>query len=157
MPDIYSAEWYEAVREAINAEVATMKGVPEGSFVVKIEIVGDGASPYVAEGTERHFLVSIEEGHCNWYREVDGDEDGVRLDYRFRGPATVFDEVAAGLGDPIDAALQGKVKVRGDMRFLMRQAALVNTLLHAYSSGVETSWPHGTPPYAAIAPRAVNA
>jgi putative sterol carrier protein len=155
MPDIYTSDWYEAVREAINARVGTLKSVPDGAFVVKIEIVGDGASPYVAAGDERHFLINIEKGACAWYREVDGDEEGIRLDYRFRGSATVFDEVAAGLSDPIDAALHGTVKVRGDMRFLMRQAELVKVLLEAYASGVETVWPQGQPPY--IAASAINA
>jgi hypothetical protein len=47
------------------------------------------------------------------------------------------------------------VKVRGDMRFLMRQAELVKVLLEAYASGVETVWPQGQPPY--IAASAINA
>jgi hypothetical protein len=53
--------------------------------MVKIKIVGDGV-PYVAEGEEWHFLVSIENGHCAWYREVEGDDPAVQLSYRFRGP-----------------------------------------------------------------------
>ncbi|MCJ7438022.1 MAG: hypothetical protein MUP97_09705 [Acidimicrobiia bacterium] len=147
MADIYCEAWYGEVRDAINARVATMRDLPEGSWMVKIEIVSDGLSPYVAEGKERHFLVSIENGQCAWYREVEGDDPAVQLNYRFRGPATVFDEIAAGLTDPIDVALRGLVKVRGDMRFLMRQAEHVKILLEAYASGVETSWPLGRPPY----------
>lgn len=146
MPDIYTPEWYEAVQTAINDKVTTLKGVPDGGFNVAVEIVGDGTSPYVAEGSERHFLIRIERGQCSWYREIDGEPD-VALDYRFRGPATVFDEIAASLVDPIDAALHGTVKVRGDMRFLMRQAELVKVLLEAYTAGVETTWPAGQPPY----------
>jgi putative sterol carrier protein len=148
MADIYSPEWYDEVRDAMNARVATMKSLPTGALQIKVEISGDGVSPYVAEGSERHFLVSIEEGHCAWYREVEGDDPAVKLDYRFSGPATAFDEIAAGLQDPIGAALQGTVKVRGDMRFLMRQAEHVKVLLEAYANGVQTSWPLGRPPYA---------
>lgn len=151
MPDIYTSDWYEAVREAINTRIVNVKDVPESAFTCRIEIVGDATSPYTGPGDERHFLVQIENGQCAWYREVATDDDGVELDYRFRGPATVFDEVAAGLADPIDAALQGSIKVRGDMRFLMRQAELVNVLLEAYATDVETLWPRGVPPYVADA------
>jgi len=149
MPVIYTADWYSAVVEAINAHVAGLRGVPEGAWTCRIEIAGDGVSPYVAAGEERHFLVRIDGGRCIWYREVLGEEEeGTVLDYRFRGPAAVFDEIAAGAIDPVVAALHGTVKVRGDMRFLMRQAELVKTLLEAYATGVETTWPLGAPPYA---------
>lgn len=148
MADIYTTEWYEEVRDAMNARVVTMKDLPKGVLQIKVEIYGDGVSPYVAEGSERHFLVKLEDGRCAWYREVEGDDPSVKLDYRFRGAATPFDEIAAGLQDPITAALQGVVKVRGDMRFLMRQAEQVKVLLEAYTSGVRTSWPLGRPPYA---------
>jgi len=157
MADIYTAEWYEEVRDAMNARVATMKDLPKGILQIKVEIYGDGVSPYVAEGSERHFLVRIEDGRCAWYREVEGDDPDVRLDYRFRGPATPFDEIAAGLEDPITAALHGTVKVRGDMRFLMRQAEQVKVLLEAYATGVQTSWPLGQPPYATTGEEALRA
>jgi len=157
MADIYSPAWYEEVRDAMNERVATMKDLPAGGLNIKIEIHGDGVSPYIADGSERHFLVRIEDGHCAWYREVGGDDAAVKLDYRFRGPAAVFDEIAAGLQDPIDAALHGTVKVRGDMRFLMRQAAHVNVLLDAYANGVHTTWPYGSPPYQAAGGEAPDA
>lgn len=147
MADIYTEAWYLEVRDAMNTRVETMKELPPGDIRVKVEIFGDGVSPYIPAGAERHFLVQIESGRCAWYREVDGDDPSVGLDYRFRGPARVFDEIAAGLEDPVNAALRGTVKVRGDMRFLMRQAPQVKVLLEAYSSGVETTWPLGRPPY----------
>jgi hypothetical protein len=148
MADIYTAQWYDEVRDAINGRVASMRNLPSGAWTVKIEIHGDGVSPYVPAGEERHFLVRIDDGHCSWYREVDGDDPSVALSYRFRGPAAAFDEIAAGLLDPIDAALRGVVKVRGDMRFLMRQAEHVTVLLEAYARDVRTTWPLGEPPYA---------
>ncbi len=147
MADIYTPDWYAAVRTAINDAVTDLTDLPEGDWMVKVEIVGDGSSPYVAEGDERHFLIRIDEGRCDWYREVDGDEEGVRLNYRFRGPASTFDEIAASLVDPIDAALSGEIKVKGDMRLLMRHARHVAVLLEAYAQGVDTAWPEGRPPY----------
>ena len=147
MPDVYTPEWYDAVREAINTRVAELSDVPRDAFNIAVEIVGDGRSPYVDETKDRRFLVRLEEGNCAWYREVDEDDPEVELDFRCTGPATIFDEIAAGTLDPIDAALQGTIKVRGDMRFLMRQAELVQVLLEAYARGVDTRWPLGAPPY----------
>ena len=147
MPDVYTPGWYDAVQVAINERVATLPDVPSDSFNIAVEIVGDGKSPYVDDGKIRRFLIRLEAGKCAWYREVDADDPSVKLDYRFTGPATTFDEVAAGIADPIDAALSGAIKVRGDMRFLMRQAEMVQVLLEAYSKGVDTTWPAGAPPY----------
>jgi len=147
MPDVYTADWYEAVKEAINEAVARIPDSPTDSFTIQAEIVDDGHSPYVADGSTLRFLIRLENGLCAWYREIDEDDPSVRLDYRFTGPATVFDEIAAAICDPIDAALAGTIKVRGDMRFLMRQAELVQVLLAAYSNGVDTTWPKGRPPY----------
>lgn len=152
MADIYTAEWYDAVRETINAKVADLDDRPEGGFTVAVDIQGDGVSPYFPGAGARHFLIRIDDGHCEWYREMDSTEAGTydhddELDYRFIGPGTAFDEIAAGVSDPIDAALGGSVKVRGDMRFLMRQADIVKVLLEAYTGGVTTDWPQGRPPY----------
>ncbi len=154
MPDIYSTEWYDAVRAAINAGVTRLRTIPEGRFVVAVEIAADGRSPYVDGEGERRFLMEIEDGSCLWYRELDPGEDekahvAGRVDYRFRGPATVFDEIAAGLADPIDAALRGAITVRGDMRLLLRHAEHVKSLLEAYTNAVSTTWPLGRPPYEA--------
>lgn len=147
MPDVYTAPWYESVKEAINEAVAKVPGAPTESFTIQAEVVGDGRSPYVDEGSTLRFLIRLENGQCAWYREIEQDDPSVKLDYRFTGPATLFDEIAAGALDPIDAALSGDVKVRGDMRFLIRQAELVQVLLEAYSKGVDTTWPKGSPPY----------
>jgi hypothetical protein len=146
MADIYTDEWFGMVRDAINAKVVTLRDLPTETLLIAVDIAGDGVSPYVAEGAERHFLVEIDGGRCAWYREGEAGEAD-ELSYRFLGPAVVFDEIAAGLLDPIDAALKGAVRVRGDMRFLMRQADHVKALLEAYAT-VATDWPLGSPPYA---------
>ena len=152
MPDIYTPSWYEEVKEAMNESASRLTGVPDGSFVVAIEIGGDGMSPYVDISGLRRFLIKIDQGKCQWYREIASKEEETELsnggvNFRFTGPATTFDEIAAGLLDPIDAALKGLVKVRGDMRFLMRHSEHVKALLDAYSRNVITLWPQGMPPY----------
>jgi putative sterol carrier protein len=147
MPDVYTPDWYEAVKTAINDAVAKIPNAPKDSFTIQAEIMGDGKSPYVSDAGALKFLIHLEGGQCTWYREIPDDDPSVKLDYRFTGPATTFDSIAAGLSDPIDAALSGAIKVRGDMRFLMRQAEMVQVLLEAYSKGVDTTWPKGRPPY----------
>ena len=109
MAYIYTDEWFGYVRDAINAKVATLRHLPPDTLLIAVDIVGDGVSPYVTEGAERHFLVQIDGGRCGWYREGEAGESD-QLNYRFRGPAAVFDEIAAGLVDPIDAALKGAVR-----------------------------------------------
>ncbi|MEI2640270.1 MAG: hypothetical protein V9F03_14955 [Microthrixaceae bacterium] len=151
MADVYTPEWYDLVKEAINNRVAGMDGLPPETLHIAVDIEGDGVSPYVDEASSRHFLIRIAKGACEWYREVDEaaqSTDEIKLDYRFVGPASEFDAVVGGVIDPIDAALGGVIKVRGDMRFLMRQAEHVQVLLDAYTHGVQTDWPKGEPPYA---------
>lgn len=152
MPDIYTSDWYDAVRDAMNASAEGLRNLPNGAFVIAIEIAGDGMSPYVEEGAGRRFVARIEEGRCVWYSEVANTEEeraraGGGVAYRFRGTATSFDELAAGMLDPIDAALRGTIKVRGDMRLLLRHAEHVKALLGAYTNAVATTWPKGCPPY----------
>jgi putative sterol carrier protein len=151
MADVYTPDWYDQVTNAINTRVASMTGLPPETLHIAVDIDGDGVSPYVDGGSSRHFLIRIANGACEWYREVPEaaqSTDDIKLDFRFVGPAAEFDAVVAGLIDPIDAALGGVIKVRGDMRFLMRQAEHVQVLLDAYTHGVQTDWPKGAPPYA---------
>jgi hypothetical protein len=149
MPDIYTPEWYEALRQLINNDDLIRSKAPKGQWTAVVELVGDGLSPYVREGTTKRFLVHIEDGQCTWYRQLADDEEPEpgSLDYRFTGPASVFDEIAAGITDPVDAGLEGRIKIRGDMRFLMRQAELVKEILDIYQRGLQTEWPLGKPPY----------
>jgi len=50
----------------------------------------------------------------------------------------VFEGVADGLIDLIDAGLKGSVKIIGEMRTLIRHAELVNVIYGVYSREIET-------------------
>jgi putative sterol carrier protein len=152
MANIYTEEWYDQVQKAINGRATTLKEVPKGTWIIAIEIDGDGISPYVQDKAKRRFLVSIQDGTCQWYKEVETIDPDVKLNYRFTGSASVFDEIAAGLKDPIAVVLDGDIKVKGDMRFLLRQAEQVKALLDAYAKDVDTNWPNGKPPYKKTTP-----
>lgn len=149
MPDIYTEQWYEALKNLINEDALIASKSPKGSWTAVVEIVGDGRSPYVEQGTTKRFVVHLQDGKCIWYKELPRDDIGSEydLDYRFTGQASVFDEIAAGITDPIDAGLDGRIRIKGDMRFLLRQAELVKEILEIYQRDLETTWPKGKPPY----------
>ena len=89
----------------------------------------------------------LDKGKCQKYEELLETMDGKGLDFRFTGPATVFEEIAAGQRDFIEAGLKGAIKIRGDMRIFMQNAELVKLMADLYSQQVETTWPRGKPPY----------
>jgi len=49
--------------------------------------------------------------------------------------------------DPITAGMRGTIRVRGDMRVLMKNADAVKILVDLYGDQVHTEWPKGKPPY----------
>lgn len=145
MPEIYTNQWYEALKKLLNENPEVDKNAPRGTFHVLAKIVGDVASMYMPAGEVRNYVVVFADGKCLEYRQADIAPPRKDFDYIFELPASVFEGVAAGLIDLIDAGLKGKVKITGDMRILIRHAELVNVLYDVYSREVETTWPKGKP------------
>ena len=145
MPEIYTNEWYEALKKLLNENPEVDKNAPRGTFRVLAKIIGDGASLYMPAGEVRNFIVVFTDGKCLEYRQVEIPPPRKDFDYIFELPASVFEGVAAGLIDLIDAGLKGKIKISGDMRILIRHAELVNVLYDVYAREVETIWPKGKP------------
>jgi hypothetical protein len=148
MPAIYTTDWYEELKELLNHNPDVAKNAPPGSYRVLAEVSGDATSPYLPEGQQRLFVVLLADGKCAEYSEVTEAPPRKEFDFIFDLPATVFEGVAAGIVDPVDAGLKGTIKITGDMRILIKHADLVNVLYDVYSREVETSWPLGKPPYA---------
>ena len=147
MPAIYTTEWYEELRELLNRNPEVEKNAPRGKYRVLAEILGDGGSPYLTDGEQRFFTVDLTDGKCTEYQEVPEAPPRREFDFIFEVPASVFEGIAAGLVDPVNAGLKGTIKITGDMRILIRHADLVNVLYDVYSRDVDTSWPRGRPPY----------
>jgi hypothetical protein len=150
MPAIYTEQWYEALKGLINASKEVDKNAPRGKFLVLAEIRGDNRSRYLAAGEDRYFVIRFEEGKCLDYRQVPELPPRRGFNFIFEMPASVFEAVAAGLTDLVDAGLKGLIKVTGDMRILIRHAELVNALYEVYSREVETIWPKGKPEAAIV-------
>jgi putative sterol carrier protein len=149
MPAIYTTEWYEALKELLNRNPEVDKNAPRGTFHVLAKINGDEHSPYLHAGETRNFVVVFSDGKCLEYRQVETAPPRKDFDFIFELPASVFEGVAAGLIDLIDAGLKGTVKITGNMRILIRHAELINVLYDVYAREVETSWPRGKPASAA--------
>lgn len=147
MPAIYTKEWYDELKALLNRNPEVEKNAPRGKYKVLAELRGDGRSPYLAEGETLFFVVHLEDGKCTEYYQVDNPPSRKEFDFIFEVPASVFEGVAAGLVDPVEAGLKGTIKITGDMRILIKHAELVNVLQEVYAREVETTWPKGKPPY----------
>lgn len=149
MPAIYTAEWCEALKDLLNRNPEVQRHAPRGGFDALIEIKGDARSCYLAPGERRNFTVRLEDGRCAAYHEVAAAPARKGFDFVFEMPASIFEGVAAGLIDLVDAGLKGLIRITGDMRILIRHAELVNVLYRVYTKEVETLWPKGRPATAA--------
>ncbi len=145
MPDIYTPQWYEALKELLNRNADVERNAPRGRYRVLATITGDPRSLYLKPGDVRHFEVTFTDGKCLEYRQIATPPPRRELDFIFELPAGVFEGVAAGLIDLIDAGLKGLIKITGDMRILIRHAELVNAVYDVYAREVETLWPRGKP------------
>lgn len=148
MAAIYTTSWYNELKDLLNRNPEVEKNAPPGRYHVLAEITGDATSPYLGEGSERNFIVDLVDGRCEEYQEVNEAPPRREFDFIFELPASIFEGVAAGLVDPVDAGLKGTIRITGDMRVLIKHADLVNVLYGVYSSEIETEWPEGKPPYA---------
>jgi hypothetical protein len=147
MSAIYSDAWYEDMKALINGSEQLGTMAPKTRIVFTLEVMGDGASPYVPKDGGLYFLLVIENGKVTEFRPLPERHDGKGLSFRFTAPATVWEGVAAGQKDPITSGLRGEIKVRGDMRFLMQNADAVKLAIDLYANQVNTEWPLGRPPY----------
>ncbi|UCD57614.1 MAG: SCP2 sterol-binding domain-containing protein [Candidatus Hydrogenedentota bacterium] len=147
MAEVYSKEWYEKLKALVNSRDDISARAPQGTWRICVEVMGDEKSPYVSREQAKYFFVLLEKGKCQRYEELPETMDGKGLDFRFTGPASVFEEVAAGQRDFIEAGLRGAIKIRGDMRIFMQNAELVKIMAELYSQQVDTEWSKGKPPY----------
>ncbi len=151
MPEIYSTPWYDSMKEILNSSDEVTKNAPRGVWHILAEIRGDGLSPYVGSDEVKRFAIVLNDGRCESYVEL--SEAPLRKDFEFilEMPAALFERIVANQADPVEAGLKGAVKIVGDMRVLIQNAELVNTLSEIFQREVDTEWPDGAPPYPAEA------
>jgi len=148
MPAIYTDEWFANLQAVVNKDEKVTSRAPQGEWRLIIQTDGDGVSPYFEKDEGLRFFVRFVDGKCVSYEKIsDGDEEPGDLDFRVRGPATVFERIAAELDDPMKIALKGTIKITGDMRLLLLHADITKRVLEIYSKEMDTEWPKGAPPY----------
>jgi len=147
--EVFSQPWLDQWAALINSDATLPGRAPEGLWRIYMRAEGDGVSPYVPEGETMHLMIHIEDGRCTRLERADAPPGPRDLDFRFSGPASIFEEVAAGLRDPVEAGLQGHIKIAGDMAFLLRHAELTQEIVDLFMSELQTEWPYGRPPYGA--------
>jgi hypothetical protein len=64
MPDIYTTQWYDELKELLNRNPDLAKSAPGGELKVLVGLLGDGRSPYLNEGEQRFFVVLLNDGNC---------------------------------------------------------------------------------------------
>jgi len=151
MAVIYTDPWYAELRSMIDGSAEFARRAPRGRVVMAIEVLGDAASPYVPADRTIYFLLVLEDGRVRSLEPLADRPVGDDLQFRFTAPASVWESVAAGLLDPITAGMRGRIRIRGDMRFLMQNADAVKVLVDLYAAQGNTEWPLGQPPYDAAA------
>lgn len=145
MPAIYTVQWYEALKELLNRNPAVERNAPDGKYNVFAEIKGDPQSSYLGAGERRLFVIRFANRKCRDYAEVEHAPPRKQFDFIFELPASVFEGIAAGTVDLVEAGLKGKIRITGDMRILIQHAELVNALYDIYAHEIETTWPKGKP------------
>ena len=147
MPDIYTAAWYESLKDILNGSEQVTAQAPPGRFRVLAEIKGDDASPYVRKGETKRFTLDFQDGRCTEYRELNEPPPKRDFDFTLELPASLFEGIVGNQADPVKAGLKGDIRIVGDMRILIQHAELVNILRDVYVREAQTDWPKGKPPY----------
>jgi putative sterol carrier protein len=147
MPEIYTAAWYDSLKDILNRTEQVIEKAPPGHLRVLAEIKGDEASPYLAAGEVKRFTLDFDHGRCTEYRELTEAPSRRDFDFTLELTASLFEGIVASQADPVKAGLKGDIRIIGDMRILIQHADLVNVLREIYVQEVETTWPKGKPPY----------
>ena len=147
MPEIYTAAWYESLKDILNRSEQVITKAPRGRYRVLAEIKGDGVSPYVRNGETKRFTLDFDDGRCTEYRELAEPPTKRDFDFTLQLPASLFEGIVGNQADPVKAGLKGDIRIVGDMRILIQHAELVNILRDVYVREAQTEWPKGKPPY----------
>jgi hypothetical protein len=132
-----SREWIAAVVAAVNAQRDLARALgglgKDAAFVVE----ADG--PAFPRGVA--VWAAQEQGRVARWRILPDEDDILELEpaYVFRAPYGVWKDLLRG-GDPMKAALSGRVKVQGDLEALVRRSSY-RYVVDAALAAVETDLP----------------
>ena len=136
MPKFATDDWLEAYKNAIDAskELADAAGDWERDITLVVEAEPDKGVPVDLWG-----LFEIEHGKCKRATAVT-PEVGSQAEFVIRAPYSRWKEIIEGKLDPTRALLQGKLKVKGDLKALTAEVEAAQALVRAAAS-IPTQFP----------------
>jgi hypothetical protein len=133
-----SSPWVHAVVESVNRHPDLPRALEGlGADLAAVVERDGGAFPRSAALWGRQAGGRIAE-----WRVLEDEDDILELDpaYVVRAPFRTWREILLGRIDPVQAALSGRVKVKGDLEGLVRRAAY-RYILDGAMRGVATEFP----------------
>jgi hypothetical protein len=115
-----SSEWLDAVVRQVNAHADLPRALAGlGADLAAVVERDAGPFPRGAAAWGRH-----EGGRIVAWRVLEDEDDVLELEpaYVVRAPLPVWKDLLRGQADPVQAALSGRVKVKGDLDGLVRRA-----------------------------------
>ena len=115
-----SPEWLEAVVREVNGHPHLRRALEGlGADLAAVVERDAGPFPHGAAAWGRH-----QGGRIVSWRILEDEDDVLELEpaYVVRAPLPVWKDLLRGRADPVQAALSGRVKVKGDLDGLVRRA-----------------------------------
>jgi hypothetical protein len=115
-----SSEWLDAVVRQVNGHADLPRALAGlGADLAAVVERDAGPFPRGAGAWGRH-----EGGRIVSWRVLEDEDDVLELEpaYVVRAPLGVWKDLLRGRADPVQAALSGRVKVKGDLDGLVRRA-----------------------------------
>ena len=136
MPEFPGDEWFRRFIEVINAspEYAVSAADWEGDVVIAI-----GAEPDKGVPRDVFCLLDLWHGSCRGGGAVEAAR-GDEAEFLVSAPYSRWREVIEGSLEPVKALMQGKLKVRGDLRKILRYVRATQELARL-TRAVETTFP----------------
>ena len=121
----FTAEWAQAMHEAINRNVAYKEAAAKWTWPVALVVDADPAAGY-PNAVAAEF--DLDRGSCNGARLIPPEQ--VTADFVLRASLETWKELVAGTLDAVGAVASGRVKLTGSMMTLMMHAKAAKALVH---------------------------
>jgi putative sterol carrier protein len=130
MPRFPGPEWLVAYKEAIDASDELAEAAKDWNRDITIVVE---AEPDKGVPNETWAWFHIQGGKVTDAKLV-GPEEGERAEFVILAPYSRWKEVILGKLDPIRGMLQGKLKVKGDLKALTEEVKAAHALVKVASS-----------------------
>lgn len=138
-PELFSAEWADAWRDALNTSAAYRAAAAEWRDTLALVLLADAR---FGIHEDRGVFLELYEGECRTARTVNGT-DRQEAAYVIEAIPAVWQEVLRGTLAPLTAIALGRLRLaRGNVAQLMPFVAAARELV-ATAAALETTYPAG--------------